>query len=149
MEDLGHNQRKNHNAFGVFVDKPLGYPGSDVNHDYMKHKPNSEAPLSTLDQQVPALALPNILVSVFKENPSGSVKFQLFVSRSYSPQTSISPSPVQNFFGGAIYTLKVTGSSNSNGEVEPAGNIVDGGATPVLTETRLVAEGQFMLRSRL
>ncbi|KAK7294663.1 hypothetical protein RJT34_17553 [Clitoria ternatea] len=115
----------------------------DVNHDHKKHKPNSEAPLSTLDQQVPTLALPNILVSAFKENPSGSVKFQLFVSRSYSPQTSTSTSP------SPVYTLKVTGSSNSNGEVEPAGNIVDGGATPVLTETRLVAEGQFMLRSRL
>jgi len=34
-------------------------------------------------------------------------------------------------------------------EVEPAGNIADGEVAPVLTETRIVAEGQFMLRSRL
>ncbi|KAK7339847.1 hypothetical protein VNO77_20533 [Canavalia gladiata] len=142
MEDHGANQRKRHNAFGVFVDKPLGYSscGADE-HDHKKLKPNSEASLSTIDQQLPSLPLPNLLVSAFKENPTGGVKFQLFVSRSYSPQTSTSPPPV--------YTLKVTSASNTNGEVEPAGNIVDGGATPLLTETRLVAEGQFMLRSRL
>jgi len=45
--------------------------------------------------------------------------------------------------------LKVTSASNTNTEIEPAGNIGDGGVAPVLTETRIVAEGQFMLRSRL
>ncbi|TKY65871.1 hypothetical protein E2542_SST08733 [Spatholobus suberectus] len=142
MEDRGQNQRKRHNVFGVFVDKSLGYSSSDAeDHDHKKLKPNSEAPLSTIDQQVPALPLPNLLVSAFKENTTGGVKFQLFVSKSYSSSTSTSPPPV--------YTLKVTSASNSGAEIEPAGSIVDGGEAPVLTETRLVAEGQFMLRSRL
>ncbi|KAK7395130.1 hypothetical protein VNO78_15673 [Psophocarpus tetragonolobus] len=144
MEDHGQNPRKRHNVFGVFVDKSLGYQssGADDDHDPKKLKPNSEAPLSTIDQQqVPALPLPNILVSAFKENSTGGVKFQLFVSKFYSPSNSTSPPPV--------YTLKITNASNSSTEVEPSGNIVDGGVAPVLTETRLVAEGQFMLRSRL
>ncbi|RDY08706.1 hypothetical protein CR513_07032 [Mucuna pruriens] len=143
MEDHGQNQRKRHNAFGVFVDKSLGYSScGEDDHDPKKLKPNSEAPLSTIDQQVPALPLPNLLVSAFKENTTGGgVKFQLFVSKSYSSSTSTSPPPV--------YTLKVTYASNSSAEIEPAENIVDGGVAPVLTETRLVAEGQFMLRSRL
>ncbi|XP_020202336.1 uncharacterized protein LOC109788097 [Cajanus cajan] len=141
MEDHGPNQRKRHNAFSGFVDKPLGYSSGEDGHDSKKLKPNSEAPLSTIDQQVPAVPLPNILVSAFKENTTGSVKFQLFVSKFYSSSTSTSPPPV--------YTLKVTSASNTSTEVEPAGNIADGGVAPVLTETRLVAEGQFMLRSRL
>ncbi|XP_027353566.1 uncharacterized protein LOC113863958 [Abrus precatorius] len=142
MEDHGPNQKKRHNAFGVFVDKPLGNPTSGAyDQDHKKLKPNSEAPLSTLEQQIPALPLPNLLVSAFKENPTRGVKFQLFMSRSFTTPTSTSPPPV--------YTLKVTSSSNSTGEVEPAGIIVDGGATAVLRETRLVAEGQFVLRSRL
>ncbi|KAL2337020.1 hypothetical protein Fmac_011466 [Flemingia macrophylla] len=144
MEDHGPNQRKIHNAFGVFVDKRLGYPSSgsgEDGHEPKKIKPNSEAPLSTIDQQVPALPLPNLLVSAFKENTTDGVKFQLFVSKFYSSSASTSPPPV--------YTLKVTSASNSSAEVEPAGNMVDGGVAPVLTETRLVAEGQFMLRSRL
>lgn len=142
MEDHGQNQRKRHNVFGAFVDKSLGYPSSGADdHDPKKLKPNSEAPLSTIDQQVPALPLPNILVSAFKENTTDGVKFQLFVSKSYTQSTSTSPPPV--------YTLKVTNASTSSADVEPAGNIVDGGVAPVLTETRLIAEGQFMLRSRL
>ncbi|CAJ1804602.1 unnamed protein product [Sphenostylis stenocarpa] len=142
MEDHGQNLRKRHNVFGVFVDKSLGYPSSGAdNHDPKKLKPNSEAPLSTIDQQAPALPFPNILASAFKENTTDGIKFQLFVSKSYSASTSTSPPPV--------YTLKVTSASNTNAEIERAGNIADGGVAPVLTETRMVAEGQFMLRTRL
>ncbi|XP_019450748.1 PREDICTED: uncharacterized protein LOC109353013 [Lupinus angustifolius] len=137
MEDNGPNQWKRHNAFKGFVDKPLGYKSSsaDENHDQKKVKLNSEAPLSTLEQQVLSLPLPKFLVSAFKDNPT-SVKFQLFVSRSYSPPASTSPQPV--------YTLKITSDSNSSAEVE-----TDGGTTPMVTETRLVAEGQIQLQSRL
>ncbi|WVZ08465.1 uncharacterized protein LOC106771577 [Vigna radiata var. radiata] len=142
MEDHGQNPRKRHNVFGVFVDKSLGHQSSVAeDHDPKKLKHNSEAPLSSIDQQAPVLALPNMLVSAFEENTTDGIKFQLFVSKSYSASTSTSPPPV--------YTLKVTSASNNNTEVEPAGNIADGGVAPVLTETRIVAEGQFMLRSRL
>ncbi|CAL0304444.1 unnamed protein product [Lupinus luteus] len=144
MEDHGENQgKKRHNAFTGFVDKQLGYKSSsaDEEHNQKKLKLNSEAPLSTIEQKVPSLPLPNLLVSAFKGSPITGVKFQLFISRYYSPPTSTSPPPV--------FTLKVTSDSNSSAEVEPARNIVDGGATSVVTETILVAEGQFKLHSRL
>ncbi|KAK7373897.1 hypothetical protein VNO80_07317 [Phaseolus coccineus] len=140
MEDHGQNSRKRYNVFGAFVDKSLGLPSSVADdHDPKKLKHNSEAPLSPIDQQAPALALPNILVSAFEKNTADGIKFQLFVSKSYSASISTPP----------VYTLKVTSALNTNTEVEPAGNIADGGVAPVLTETRIVAEGQFMLRSRL
>jgi len=96
MEDHGQNPRKRHNVFGVFVDKSLGLPSSVADdHDPKKLKHNSEAPLSSIDQQAPALALPNALVSAFEENTTDGIKFQLFVSKSYSASTSTSPPPGQ------------------------------------------------------
>jgi len=96
MEDHGQNSRKRNNVFGAFVDKSLGRPSSVADdHDPKKLKHNSEAPLSPIDQQAPALALPNILVSAFEENTTDGIKFQLFVSKSYSASTSISTPPGQ------------------------------------------------------
>ncbi|KAE9618150.1 hypothetical protein Lal_00041940 [Lupinus albus] len=131
MKDNEPNQWKRHNAFKGFVDKPLGYKSSsaDEENDEKKVKLNSEASLSTLEQQVPSFPLLNLMVSAFKDNTT-SLKFQLFVTRSYSPPTSTSPQPV--------YTLKITSESNSSAE-----------ATPVVTETRLVAECQIQLKSSL
>jgi len=96
MEDHGQNPRKRHNVFGAFVDKSLGHPSPVADdHDPKKLKHNSEAPLSAVDRQPPALALPNTLVSAFKENTTDGIKFQLFVSKSYSASTSISTPPGQ------------------------------------------------------
>lgn len=100
MEGHGPRQMKRPNAFSGFVDKRLGYQssGADADRDQKKLKPNSEAPLSTLEQQVPS-SLPNLLVSAFKDNPAGGgLKFKFFVSRSYSPPTSTSPPPGQSAF---------------------------------------------------
>ncbi|KAI4353284.1 hypothetical protein L6164_002246 [Bauhinia variegata] len=142
---LGPNQRKRRNAFGEFVDKPLGFPPSSADadaagdHGQKKLKLNSEAPLSTMDKPLfPALPLPNQLQSAFMDNPTGSIKFQLFARRSYCPSSASLP---------PVYILEVT--SASNGEVDTAGKGVEGAAKPVLKETRLVAEGKFMLRSRI
>lgn len=98
--------RKPLNAFGEFVDKPLGNgkPGSSAEtyqHPHgqkkLKLKLSSEAPLMSFSA-LPLLPQ-HLLSSLFQHNFAGTLLFQLFVSRSYGPPpASSSPPPGHPFF---------------------------------------------------